>query len=221
MKENGAIVPQPVRQIVAPQRQRDAIDAVLSTLDPAFLEIPQRILDADSAARVRLRGRQRGAVRASHHAGVRSDQRGHGVADITLAALLDPRRAARLVAVSRRERGESGDSAKLTNRLIDVAMTERRADTRGAITRATRTMLVDAPDGVSPRSDSDDPQVRAEAAHALRKLAARLAGAVRRRGDRARASPRHARRHREVPRPQRPRSTPKPPEVPPGPPIGD
>src|SRR5438874_7127334 len=45
VKENGAVIPQPVRRIVAPERQRDAIAAVLSTLQPSFLEIPQRILD--------------------------------------------------------------------------------------------------------------------------------------------------------------------------------
>src|ERR1043165_562074 len=45
VKENGAIVPQPVRPIVRPERQRDAMAAVLSTLEPSFLEIPQRILN--------------------------------------------------------------------------------------------------------------------------------------------------------------------------------
>src|SRR5204863_7547801 len=45
VKENGVIIPQPVRRIVAPERQRDAMTAVLSTLEPSFLELPQRILD--------------------------------------------------------------------------------------------------------------------------------------------------------------------------------
>src|SRR5207248_2994026 len=45
VKEQGAISPQPVRKIVDPKRQRDAIDAVVSTLDPKFLVLPQRILD--------------------------------------------------------------------------------------------------------------------------------------------------------------------------------
>src|SRR5439155_20358399 len=44
-KLNGAISPQPVRRIVSPQRQRDAIAALTATLDPAFLKIPQRIID--------------------------------------------------------------------------------------------------------------------------------------------------------------------------------
>src|SRR5439155_500286 len=45
VKENGAVIPQPVRHIVAPERQRDAIAAVLLTLEPSFLELPRRILD--------------------------------------------------------------------------------------------------------------------------------------------------------------------------------
>src|ERR1051325_6300648 len=45
VKENGVIVPQPVRQVVAPERLREGMAAVLSTPDPSFLEIPQRILD--------------------------------------------------------------------------------------------------------------------------------------------------------------------------------
>src|SRR5947209_1383448 len=45
VKEKGAISPQPVRTIVDAKRQRDAIDAVMATLDPKFLVLPQRILD--------------------------------------------------------------------------------------------------------------------------------------------------------------------------------
>jgi len=45
MKEKGLISPKPVRQIVSPQRQRDALAAVLETLDPKFLALPQRIVD--------------------------------------------------------------------------------------------------------------------------------------------------------------------------------
>src|SRR5438445_494948 len=45
VKENGAIVPPQVRRIVSPDRQRDALYAVLSTLEPSFLQISQRILD--------------------------------------------------------------------------------------------------------------------------------------------------------------------------------
>src|SRR4029077_1245115 len=36
VKENGAIVPPLVRRIVSPDRQRDALSAVLSTLEPSF-----------------------------------------------------------------------------------------------------------------------------------------------------------------------------------------
>ena len=45
LMEKGLISPKPVRQIVSPQRQRDALAAVLETLDPKFLALLQRIVD--------------------------------------------------------------------------------------------------------------------------------------------------------------------------------
>src|SRR5438067_55617 len=44
VKEEGGLVPTPTRRIVPAAAQRDALNVVLSTLDPAFLEIPPRIV---------------------------------------------------------------------------------------------------------------------------------------------------------------------------------
>src|SRR5262249_61420516 len=44
VKENGAIVPQPVRKIVAPERQLRAINTVVSPADSAVLALPQRVI---------------------------------------------------------------------------------------------------------------------------------------------------------------------------------
>ena len=66
-----------------------------------------------------------------------------------------------------------------------------------------------------------DPQVRAEASEALRTLAARLNAPS---ADLAEIAHRHALRddiQRFLERPDQPRTQPRPPEVPPGPPIGD
>src|ERR1041385_7748943 len=40
VKENGVIVPQPVRETVGPERQVEGIATVVSTLDSSFLELP-------------------------------------------------------------------------------------------------------------------------------------------------------------------------------------
>src|SRR5437867_11866402 len=45
VKEHGAIVPPQVRQIVPADRQRDAMAVVMSTLEPSFLQIPQRVIN--------------------------------------------------------------------------------------------------------------------------------------------------------------------------------
>jgi hypothetical protein len=66
-----------------------------------------------------------------------------------------------------------------------------------------------------------DAQVRAEATEALRTLTGRLASAT---SDPAEIAHRHALRddiQRFLERPDQPRTQPRPPEVPPGPPIGD
>ena len=96
----------------------------------------------------------------------------------------------------------------------------------GAQVRATRAEVLDVLQEVlqtSPLGFADaDPQVRADASEGLRRLSAKLAD----RGvtDASELAHRHALRddiERFLARPDQPRTQPKPPEVPPGPPIGD
>jgi hypothetical protein len=219
VKENGAVIPQPVRRIVAPERQRDAIAAVLSTLEPSFLEIPQRILDlipprADTTESgiAELFEHRTTPVFDPVNAAMSS-------AEITLDALLDARRAARM-AQFHAENAKNPDFNELVDDVIGVT-TRRESGYRGAITRAACRRFASHLMDLANNRDAD-PQVRAEASEGLRRLLAKLAD----RGvtDASELAHRHALRddiERFLARPDQPRTQPKPPEVPPGPPIGD
>ena len=135
-------------------------------------------------------------------------------ADITLAALLDARRAARLVQFHA-EDAANPDFNEVLGRLLDVATAP------GAISRATCRLAATRLMDLAANRDAD-PQVRAEASEGLRDSSVKPSDAGIR--DDAELAHRHALRddiERFLERPDQPRTQPKPPEVPPGPPIGD
>jgi hypothetical protein len=218
VKEEGGLVPTPTRRILPAAAQRDALKAVLSTLDPEFLEIPPRIL-----ALIPPRGNvsiTSNTELFEHRTTPAFDPVSAAMssADITLAALLDARRAARLVQFHAEDAGNP-DFNEVVNDVIAV-VTRREPGYRGAITRGmarlTATRLMD----LATNRDAD-PQVRAEASEGLRRLSAKLADTAIR--DEAELAHRHAMRDdiaRFLERPDQPRTQPKLPEVPPGPPIG-
>jgi hypothetical protein len=170
VKENDGIVPAEVRRIVPAKEQRAALAVVMSTLDPKFLTIPQRIVDLIPPQAYNS-GTERSELFEK-----RTDPAFDPItaattaADLTITALLDPNRCARLI----QYHGENRDNPSMrevTDALLDVAMQQ------GLITRATRSLLVTRLAGLAANRDAD-PQVRAEATDALRRLAARLASAV-------------------------------------------
>jgi hypothetical protein len=140
-------------------------------------------------------------------------------ADITLAALFDARRAARL-GQFHAENAANPDFNEVIDDVLSM-VTKRESGLRGAITRATArlaaTRLMDL-----ANNPAADPQSRAEAAEGLRKLASRLGdGKV---TDSAEIAHRHMLREEIasfLARPDKPREQPRTPEVPPGPPIGN
>jgi hypothetical protein len=218
VKEEGGLVPTPTRRIVPAAAQRDALNAVLSTLDPAFLEIPPRIValipprgNVDVTSNTELFEHRTTPAFDPVSAAMAS-------ADITLAALFDARRAARLVQFHAEDAANPSFN-ELVNDVLDV-VTKRESGYRGAITRGsarlTATRLMD----LAANRDAD-PQVRAEASEGLRRFIVRLSDAGIR--DDAELAHRHALRDdiaRFLDRPDAPRTQPKLPEVPPGPPIG-
>jgi hypothetical protein len=213
VKEKGAIVPPEVRRIVPPASQRDAINAVMSTLDPAFLQIPQRIIDLIPP---RAFGYERGTAELFEKRTTPvfdPISAAMSSADITLGALLDPRRAARMD-LFHAEDASNPDFNEVLGRLLDVVTHS------GSISRATCRLAATRLMDLANNRDAD-PQVRAEASEALRGLASRLAAPT---TDLAEVAHRHALRddiQRFLERPDQPRTQPRPPEIPPGPPIGD
>jgi Met-zincin/Domain of unknown function (DUF5117) len=190
---------------VPAQQQREALRAVMSTLEPSFLAIPERILAlipppayATGNANTEVFPRHTDPVFDPIAAAMSS-------AEITVAALLDPARAARLA------RQNDVTLREVTDALIDVVLKQ------GPIPRATRTLVVTrlAALAANPDADSD---VRAEASDALRRLRDRL-GLV---NDAREDAHRRVTRddiQRFLTRPADPWKPTKLPEVPPGPPI--
>jgi hypothetical protein len=219
VKEEGGLVPTPTRRIVPAAAQREALKVVLSTLNPAFLEISPDILalipprgNVDVTSNTELFEHRTTPAFDPVSAAMAS-------ADITLAALLDARRAARLVQFHA-EDAANPDFNEVVNDVIGI-VTFNGGGYRAAILRATARLFATRLMNLAANVDAD-PQVRAEASEGLRRLAAKLNDAGIR--DEAEVAHRHAMRddiERFLARPEQPRALPKLPEVPPGPPIGD
>jgi hypothetical protein len=205
VRESGMPV-EPIQRLVPLRQQREALAAVIATLEPRFLEVPQPIIDlipppsyAWGDANTELFPRRTTPVFDPIAAAMTS-------ADITISALLDPARAARLT-----QQDGNLSLREVLDALLDVATRQ------GAITRATRTLLVTRLSALAANRDAA-PQVRAEATDALRRLAARLPAAA----DTAEAAHRRMTRddiERFLNRPAEPWQPPAMPPIPPGPPI--
>ena len=148
-------------RVVPAMKQRDALEAVLATLQPSFLTIPDRIADLipppaynHGNPNTELFPRRTDPVFDPIAAAMTS-------ADITISALLDPARCARLA------QQDALPLRQVTNALVDIAARE------GRITRATRTVLAVRLSELAANRDVD-PQVRAEATDTLWRLHARL-----------------------------------------------
>jgi hypothetical protein len=194
----------PPRAVPAAQ-QREALAAVMETLEPSFLEIPKRIRDlipppsyAWGDANTELFPRRTDPTFDPIAAAMTA-------ADVTISALLDPARAARLA-----QQEENVTLREVTDALIT------NASRSGAVPRATRTVLLVRLAGLANNREAD-PQARAEAFDALRRLSARL-GSV---SDSAEAAHRRATRDDIERFLERPESWQPPvlPAIPPGPPI--
>ncbi|HEX2834649.1 MAG TPA: zinc-dependent metalloprotease [Thermoanaerobaculia bacterium] len=201
-----ALKEQPELPLVVPAaRQREALAAVMMTLDASFLEIPSRIRDlipppsyAWGDANTELFPRRTDPAFDPIAASMTA-------ADLSVSALLDPARTARLA-----QQTDNLSLREVTDALLDVATRS------GLVPRATRTVIFTRLAQLAANVDAD-PSARAEAADALRRLSARLTPS----GDNA------ERAHRQLVRDEidrffaRPETWKAPviPAVPPGPPI--
>ncbi len=203
VKEAGATPDLPRAVPVA--RQREALAAVIATLEPSFLEIPARIRElipppayAWGDANTELFPRRTDPTFDPIAAAMTA-------ADLSISALLDPARAARLA-----QQEGNLTLRDVTDALIDISARN------GAITRATRTVVLTRLAGLAANRDAD-PLARAEASDALRRLSARLALT----GDAGEIAHRRATRdeiERFLARPET-WQPPVIPAIPPGPPI--
>jgi hypothetical protein len=207
---NGSSPEGPVQRVVPEEVQQKALAAVVSTLDPRFLALPQALIDlipppayAHGDANTEFFPRRTTPVFDPIAAAMTA-------ADLTVSALLDPARCARIA----QQGFDSVSLSAIATRLIDYSTRPEG----GAITRATRTVIMTRLAELAKNRDAD-PQVRAEASEALRRLAAALKDLPR--GDVAENAHRRATRdeiERFLARPET-WQAPVIPAIPPGPPI--
>ncbi|MGH9458185.1 MAG: zinc-dependent metalloprotease [Thermoanaerobaculia bacterium] len=207
-----------IREVADPEQQRRALALAMRTLEPAFLAVPERIIDLipppafgyESGTAERFERATEplfdpiAAARAS--------------ATITLNALLHPDRAARLL----RFHAEDAANPPLTE-VTDAVVARVAAspeDARdAALLRAVRDVAVARLIGVSGAGDTD-PEVRAVFEGALRELARRLRAGRPSGAEAAHRASTAAQIERFLERPAEPATPSSPVAIPAGPPIG-
>jgi hypothetical protein len=152
--------------------QRRALAAILGTLDPEFLDLPEttlRLLLPLAA------GHEASTEHFASHAGVVFDPlaAAASAAGLTVEALLQPQRAARLVDQHRRDRDLPG-LTEVLDRLVAAAFTPgTREPRRAEVARTVQTVVVEGLVDLA-RGEASSPAVRARAEAALAGLSADL-----------------------------------------------
>ena len=213
--------PGTVQQIVSPDRQREALTAVLETVKVDALAIPIRILDLIPP---RAFGYEGGTAELFSK---RTDPTFDSIAAATIAAdlavsgLLEPHRAARLIEFHSLNNANP-DFKEVVDALIGA--TWKGATTRVAyhaeIARAVQSLAVSRLMELAANADAS-PQVRAIATQALRELSAWLKVPASAGINAAHRSATREDIERFLTRPDATRKQTAPPTTPPGDPIGE
>ncbi len=167
------IVPQPVREVVAPARQREALKAALETIEPAFLAIPQRIIDLIPPVADGFEGGT--AERFDRATGALFDPiaAARGAAAVTVNALLHPARAARLLRFHA-EDARNPALAEVTRSVVDVVVADvSEPESHRALRRAVRSVAAGKLIEVAA-DPATDASVRAQYEQALSDLSRQL-----------------------------------------------
>jgi hypothetical protein len=172
----GAAGPSPrqAREVVPAARQREALKTVLETLRPEFLAIPKQILDIVPPRAFGYNGGTAEFFRG--RTGPDFDPIGAATiaADMALAGLLNPQRAARLVQFHALEQSNPDFSEVLTALLTQTWNAKQPADNfQAAIGMAVGSLVVTRIMELASNPEADV-LVRAQAMEALRALHARL-----------------------------------------------
>lgn len=220
IRRGATVIPSPAIEVIPPAEQRAALSAVVSTLDPAMLEVPSRILElippvamgTDTVVREAFPKRTDPVFDGAGAASI--------AADMTVAALLEPGRAARVVAQHARDASQPS----FEDVIAAMVGTAFRADagesaSRRLVRREVQHAVVAGLMRLAANAEAS-PSVRAIAADALRRLGKRLATAAQRLSDPVFADALRDEIDRFVARPAEPRRPPERLPVPPGDPIG-
>jgi hypothetical protein len=213
VREADGVLPETVREIVPPVRQREALRLALGTLEPKFLAIPQRIIDL-----IPPRAYSYGTGIAERFERATEPMfdpvaAARASANVTLNALLHPARAARLLRFHAEDRANP-PLEEVTGGLIALVTASPEHELRRAVRGVAVSRLMEV--AAAPATDA---AVRNAYEGALRDLAARLRQSP---GEGVEGSDRRATVElieRFLSRPLEPRPIPAAPPIPPGPPI--
>lgn len=160
-------------EIVPPARQREALQAVLSTLDPAALDIPDTVLNrlTPRLGSFSFADSDRELFRASAYPAFDVVAAADTAADLTFDALLHPRRLSRLIEFHRRDASNLGID-ELMVRTRNAVMGFPREGRQGEIANAVRARFAYAL--VELLSGDHPPAVKAAADLTLDRLRATL-----------------------------------------------
>jgi hypothetical protein len=173
VKDNDEVRPSSVAPFEPADRQREALVAVLGTLDSKALILPDRLLDLiPPQAFNRPDGT---AERFAGKTGLVFDPVAAAVtaADLAVSGLLNPQRAARLIESHARDPKAPGFDDVVALLVARTLVEEPSKGREGAVARAVQWLVVTRLIGLAG-DDAADPRVRAVASHALGSLVSRI-----------------------------------------------
>lgn len=170
VKTNNGVNPARYKEIVAPERQREAMNAILDTLKPEELALPQRVTDLipprafgyDDGTAENFAKRSNPALDTIGMATI--------AADITISGLLNPQRAARMIEFNAQDK-----KYPHFKEVVDALMTRVWKSPTPAnhyhamIQEAEQSLLVERLMDLAANADAS-PQSRATANEALHQL---------------------------------------------------
>ncbi len=166
VKDGGAVRPASVAPVEPADRQREALAAVLETLDSKALMLPDRLL---ALIPPQAFNRPRGtAERFTGMTGLVFDPVAAAVtaADLAVSGLLNPQRAARLIESHARDPKSPGFDDVVKALVMKTCQEIPREGREGAVASALEWLVVTRLIGLAG-DESSDPRVRAVASHAL------------------------------------------------------
>ncbi|MCZ2153603.1 MAG: zinc-dependent metalloprotease [Bryobacterales bacterium] len=162
----------PPTRLVSKERQQAALTALLTTLSPEFLRIPERILEKIPP---HPPGYARSAESLPSHTGLTFDPLATAevAADHVISLLLNPERAARLAQYSMRDSSQLGFHDVLAQLLNSTVYASHRAGMEGAIQRTVSSVVLFRLAQLSQsRNTADD--VKAAASASLNEIKGKL-----------------------------------------------